>query len=137
MATEQRFRLYACSRPLRYGKGKKAHCFVKIVHPEKGTIDSRGYFSNGSFPEDDPEEGTCNHTGDITTTEWSRVVGVFSSHTGDDYSALSNNCCSVAKKAIESVLHSASILNKLNYGIGTTCSIPPKSLQRVKTENNQ
>lgn len=116
--------IIACTRPINKDKNLPAfaeHCYVKLV---RGTsvVDSRGYFQDvGSVQEDNIFVGTCTMVKrNASIEDWMKITDSYDKHTPENYSLMSNNCCSVAKEALK--LITANVprnITTANSSIGT------------------
>lgn len=127
---DEGYRILACTRPIDKGKPLIPltcfeHCYVKFVKGNS-VLDSRGFFQDiGPAQERNIFDGT--HTCETvkfncSPEDWLKVTSVYDKCVSKDYNLASNNCCSVAQRALQTILQAnqmPSNITNVNSSIGT------------------
>jgi len=112
--------IYACTRPIR-NSPFGTHCYL-VVSRNGGDVDSIGVTFRGSEREQhrNAPGTTCALVkANASELDWATVKAIYANRPG--YNVRSNNCCTVAQRAILEIgANVPAIVTRANDGVGTT-----------------
>ncbi|WP_143310354.1 hypothetical protein [Chitinophaga vietnamensis] len=117
--------IYACTRPVQ-GQGTGScpcHCYLTFVRNGK-IVDSRGYFADAGSAKEGDTSGSCTIVKKkASASDWQKATAVYDKRKASEYDLLTNNCCTAAVEAANSVPGGGAPLRlkTANAGVGTVC----------------